>query len=273
MTPQREPQPTETGPAIDAESDPVEYDPGYEANVIADEVTDYLEGNSPEKLKIKRSDSCDVREPDGNGPKPPADTVQSFLSYALFQVNSWHLKPSDLITKPPFTDRRILFLQQQATNAPTPAGYVRSFFNKQASSSANSYLGLHTFDTYDVAACAALCNAIDICSAFNIYFERDPTVNPGPNCPNPPSFTNVKCTLWGSRLTPETATNTGQYRRDFLVVIAGSDGMLDIKLSSWGSPLPLKYALLVRIEIADIKDLRKNIRLYQKEPPKPSTWI
>lgn len=232
MRPQREPQPTETGPAIDAESDPVEYDPSLEASVIADEVVDYLEENGPQKLKIKRTDSCDVREPDGNGPQPPADTVQSFLSYALFQVNSRHLKSSDLITKTPFgwlTDS----LQQQSTNAPTPAGYVRSFVNKQASSSANSYLGLHTFDTYNVTACAALCDAIDICTGCNMYFERDPTVNPGPNCPNPPSFTNVKCTLWGSRLTPETATNKGQYRRDFHVVIAGSNGMYSTHAIHW----------------------------------------
>ena len=104
MPPQREPQPTEKGPAIDAESDPVEYDPTLEANVIADEVVDYLEENGPQKLKIKRTDSCDVQEPDGNGPKPPADTVQSFLSYALFQVNSRHLKSSDFDHGNPFAD-------------------------------------------------------------------------------------------------------------------------------------------------------------------------
>lgn len=93
MHPQREPQPTETGPAIDAETDPVEYDPSYEATVIAEEVANYLEDSGPQKLKIKRTDSCDVPEPNGNGPKPPADTVQSFLSYALFQV----YRASDII--------------------------------------------------------------------------------------------------------------------------------------------------------------------------------
>ena len=136
--------------------------------------------------------------------------------------------------------------QQQSTNAPTPAGYVRSFFNKQASSSANSYLGLYTFADYNVSRCAALCDAVDLCTAFNIYFERDPTVNPGENCPDPSSFTNVKCTLWGSRLTPETATNQGQYRRDFHVVIAGSNGMLSVQIGlSSCPPLPLPLTMLI----------------------------
>lgn len=85
-------------------------------------------------------------------------------------------------------------------------------------------MGLHTFDTYDPAACQALCDAADLCTAFNIYFERDPTVNPADNCRDPPSVTNIKCTLWGSRLTPETAVNAGQLREDFHVVITGSNG-------------------------------------------------
>lgn len=42
----------------------------------------------PQTLKFKRDDSCDVPEPDGNGPKPPVDTVEAFLSYTLFQVNT-----------------------------------------------------------------------------------------------------------------------------------------------------------------------------------------
>jgi hypothetical protein len=120
----------------------------------------------------------------------------------------------------------LMGLQQLSTGCPTPAGYVRSFVNKQASSNANSYMGLHTFGTYDPAKCQALCDAVDLCTAFNIYFERDPTVNPAEYCRDPPSFTNIKCTLWGSRLTPETAVNTGQYRKDFHVVIAGSNGVI-----------------------------------------------
>lgn len=68
------------------------------------------------------------------------------------------------------------------------------------------------------------CNNNKLCSAFNIYVERDPSVDPGPACPNPPSVSNYKCALWGSSISRQTATNTGQYRQDFHVVIAGSNG-------------------------------------------------
>jgi len=44
------------------------------------------------------------------------------------------------------------------------------------------------------------------------------------NYPNPPSLTNIKCVFWGTPHTYKTATNEGQWRVDFQVVIAGSNG-------------------------------------------------
>jgi len=38
------------------------------------------------------------------------------------------------------------------------------------------------------------------------------------------SFTNIKCTLWGVPTSKAGATNFGQYREQFQVVIAGSNG-------------------------------------------------
>ncbi|RMY67862.1 hypothetical protein D0863_07495 [Hortaea werneckii] len=35
---------------------------------------------------------------------------------------------------------------------------------------------------------------------------------------------SIKCSLWGSSVSAATATNEGQYREQFHVVIAGSDG-------------------------------------------------
>lgn len=55
-----------------------------------------------------------------------------------------------------------------------PAGYVQSFKNLQASSNAMGYLGYSTLDTYDTKTCASRCNNVVGCSAFNVYFERDP---------------------------------------------------------------------------------------------------
>ncbi|KAL9059516.1 MAG: hypothetical protein Q9206_001453 [Seirophora lacunosa] len=61
--------------------------------------------------------------------------------------------------------------------------------------------------------------------AFNMYIERDPSLNPNAeDCPNPPSTTNFKCTLWGAPVVAEQATNKGQWRDSFQVVITGSNG-------------------------------------------------
>ena len=112
-----------------------------------------------------------------------------------------------------------------ATNAPTPDGYTSVFTNKPASLQAANYMGLYTLDSYDTLTCASKCDQAAGCAAFNVYLERDPTVNANQvSCPNPPSTTNYRCTLWGAPVCPEEATNTGQYQASFHVVIAGSNG-------------------------------------------------
>lgn len=90
---------------------------------------------------------------------------------------------------------------------------------------ASNYMGLYTFRSYDTLGCASKCDQASGCEAFNMYIERDPTLDSNQtNCPNPPSTTNYKCTLWGVPLSQEEATNVGQYRDSFHVVIAGSNG-------------------------------------------------
>ncbi|KAK6599418.1 hypothetical protein H4I95_08293 [Botrytis cinerea] len=111
-----------------------------------------------------------------------------------------------------------------AYKAPTPQGYTLSFSQLQGSSQTTSYLGYKTMKSYDTVECAQYCDQQDGCIAFNIYFERDPTVNPGKKCSNPSSTINIKCVKWGVQIKKETATNTGQYREDFHVVISGSNG-------------------------------------------------
>ncbi|KAF7890023.1 uncharacterized protein EAF02_002438 [Botrytis sinoallii] len=91
-----------------------------------------------------------------------------------------------------------------ASKAPTPQGYTLAFSELKGSTHTTSYL--------------------DGCIAFNIYIERDPTVDPGYKCSNPPSTINYKCAKWGVQIKKETATNTVQYRKDFRVVISGSNG-------------------------------------------------
>jgi hypothetical protein len=95
----------------------------------------------------------------------------------------------------------------------TPAGYTLAFQDLQASSQIRRYLGYVNLDSYDVDECAAYCNRKDNCVAFNIYYERDPTVDPNEAlCPNPPSLTNIKCVRWGLPVSEDTAKNIGQRR-------------------------------------------------------------
>ncbi|KAL9045337.1 MAG: hypothetical protein Q9214_001602 [Letrouitia sp. 1 TL-2023] len=186
-----------TGPPVEAVSQPISYNAAKEKAAAAAEVTEDLSSQSKRLARRGVNDPCS-QQPDGYGPKPAEDTVPAFLGFQTFS--------------------------DTANNAATPQGYSRSFANLKASVNANTYLGLATLQTYDTIKCQQLCDAADLCTAFNIYFERDPTLNPADACPNPASFTNIKCTLWGSGVTPEAAVNDGGYRRDFHVVIAGSNG-------------------------------------------------
>jgi hypothetical protein len=154
---------------------------------------------------INPEDPCAI-QPDGNGPKVTPDTVSAFQAYAPFHA--------------------------MASAAPTTVGkYKQVFRDYNASTSANSYISLNTLSSYNVSQCAAYCDANALCTAFNIYIERDPSLNPTTNatysawnCPNPSSITNYKCTLWGSTIDNTTATNAGDWREQFQVVVVASNG-------------------------------------------------
>ncbi|KAJ9641082.1 hypothetical protein H2199_005750 [Coniosporium tulheliwenetii] len=94
-----------------------------------------------------------------------------------------------------------------ANTVAVPLGYFASFRDAKASVHANGYLGYDVVEVYDPSVCAAKCNSKVGCIGFNIFFERDPTLDPGVTCENPPAFTNVKCTYWGGPTSPETAVN------------------------------------------------------------------
>lgn len=101
---------------------------------------------------LSKRGNCAV-QPVGAGPVPTPDTASAFLAYPSFAAS--------------------------ASAAPTPSGYYNSFTNLQASNNAYGYMGFTTLKTYDTDLCASKCNAITGCSAFNVYFERDPTLDPG----------------------------------------------------------------------------------------------
>ncbi|KAI9712005.1 MAG: hypothetical protein M1820_001713 [Bogoriella megaspora] len=130
--------------------------------------------------------------------------------------------PANLTVEEFQTDREF---SNDALNAPTPKGYVNTFKNLNASVNANSYLGYYNLKSYDTNLCAQHCDNTTLCTAFDIYVERDPSVDPTPGvCPNPDAITNYRCALWGSGVEAAAAVNYGQYRDQFQVVIAGSNG-------------------------------------------------
>jgi hypothetical protein len=99
-------------------------------------------------------------------------------------------------------------------------------------------LGFSALGKYDTNACAAKCNAVKAYIAFNLYFQRDPTVKPCGGCLDPPSTTLTKCALWGGPVTADNALNTGETYGKFEVVIAGSKGYLSnaaVSIPGYGS--------------------------------------
>lgn len=125
-----------------------------------------------------------------------------------------------------------------ALAAPTPAGYFNNFQNAPGANSAYAYLGYAVVNSgqtgYDVNWCANQCTSINGCLSFNIYFERDPILEPGAGCENPAAFANIKCSFWGTALDSSTANNLGQWRSNFQVVIAGSNAYTS---STLGGPV------------------------------------
>lgn len=155
--------------------------------------------SSKRDLTVEKRDGDCSPYPTGSGPVPSPDTVDAFASFPTFAA--------------------------MATAAPTPDGYEVVFINSNASLTASNYMGLYTLGSYDTLGCASQCDQTSGCQAFNMYIERDPSLNASAdNCPNPPSTTNYKCTLWGAPVSVDEATNFGQYQDSFQVVIAGSNG-------------------------------------------------
>ncbi|ESZ98949.1 hypothetical protein SBOR_0607 [Sclerotinia borealis F-4128] len=119
-------------------------------------------------------------------------------------------------------------LADAALKAVTPPDYVLvdGFQNIHSTAQSATYLTYisDSITSYDPVICANECNKIQGCTSFNIFFERDPTVVPDTeDCPNPPSQTLIKCSLFGGLLDASSATNSGQWQADFQVVIAGSN--------------------------------------------------
>jgi hypothetical protein len=135
--------------------------------------------------------------PYGHGPRTRIDTPLGFLTNNAFL--------------------------SYAKTALTPRGYVRVYTNEHGSSVSDSYLRYDELNDYDSLDCARRCDETKGCKAFNIFFERTPALNVGPQCKTSLSSTTIKCALWGKELKGSDAKNVGYKRWDFWVVVAGSN--------------------------------------------------
>ncbi|OAL04948.1 hypothetical protein IQ06DRAFT_102772 [Phaeosphaeriaceae sp. SRC1lsM3a] len=135
--------------------------------------------------------------PHGHGPQPSDDSPIGFLNFPEF---------SNL-----------------ARNVTTPSNYSKIYEDEHASTAADGYLGYDALEAYSTTECAGRCDSTDGCEAFNIFFERTPTLNVGPACNNSESSTTIKCAFWGTQLEASDATNRGYERWEFGVVVAGSN--------------------------------------------------
>ena len=65
----------------------------------------------------------------------------------------------------------------------------------------------------------------------NVYFQRNPSVSPGDDCPNPPAIVIARCGLYSEHIDAFDASNWGQPRGPpdangevFWVAVRGSNG-------------------------------------------------
>ena len=188
---------------------------------------------------IGRDGTCKP-QPAGSGPVASPDTVEAFFA--------------------------IPELQTLSTSAPTPDGYTSAFTGLNASLNANKYMGLLTLTSYDTIGCASLCDKTTGCEAFNMYSERDPTLDPNAsNCANPASLTNYKCTLWGAGVSADQAKNFGQWRDNFQVVITGSNAYNKVPapctVPGYDGPTQLGGAINAPLD-ANRHDTYMGVRVY-----------
>jgi hypothetical protein len=100
-------------------------------------------------------EECDPL-PFGHGPRPTTDSVLAFLQNPDFSII--------------------------ARNSAAPGYYTSVYSNKYASSVSERYLRYDEMEVYSASNCSKQCDQTEGCQAFNIYFERIPTLNLGPKC-------------------------------------------------------------------------------------------
>ncbi|ORY13438.1 hypothetical protein BCR34DRAFT_599966 [Clohesyomyces aquaticus] len=150
------------------------------------------------------SGDCAPNVNTGDVPLPSGNTWEDFADFSTYNIFS------------------------KAANI--PAGYSEVFENLNATIISPSYMGVHTLSSYDSQSCADLCDNTTGCKSINVFISRDPSVDPGVDCPNPEAIANYYCALYGEPVSGSDATNYGQHLhptdangQDFVVVLRASN--------------------------------------------------
>ncbi|RYN29156.1 hypothetical protein AA0112_g7183 [Alternaria arborescens] len=98
-----------------------------------------------------------------------------------------------------------------ALSAPVPTGYALAMSNADCAFASTKYMLYVQLKSYNSKTCAELCNKYEGCDSFNIYIQRDPSVVPGPACPNPAPIFVTKCALYSEPEQLSSCTNFGQH--------------------------------------------------------------
>jgi hypothetical protein len=106
-----------------------------------------------------------------------------------------------------------------------PKDYTLAFVNLQGATQGRGYLTYKTLTAYDPSACTAACDKLRDCVFANIYYEKDPDKNNNP-------IDVIKCSLYSMFQTSATATNKGQWRGKFQVLVTGSNGYVRVSMST-----------------------------------------
>lgn len=115
-----------------------------------------------------------------------------------------------------------------ALSAYKPPSYAQVFSGYYTSLDPTRALRVIELDSYDPFSCSAACDFTDHCVGYNIYFERDPALEPAPgyspsDCGQTSAVVRVKCSLWSYAPTPGSATYYGGWAGSFAVAISGSN--------------------------------------------------
>lgn len=152
----------------------------------------------------------------------PTTTIQDVNSPCATQpAGQYKYVPTDS-SAPGFLADKVLYSAALAETA--PSGYDWSFAGFYASVNQAGYMGYTDLTGYNASQCSAVCDQWTGCKGFVVYFERNPTLYPAVGCSDPSMQTMVRCALYSQAVDSKYASNIGQWRSDFAVVISGSNG-------------------------------------------------